>query len=126
MTEQDWAPPLNDREVRSPSLRGEWISFWITLGILSVLGAFVSLFIGGVLVMGSDGCGSESTRFLCTGFGQQTVFLLPWAGWLAAIVLSLATAAAASRRQGSPWLGILIGGLVYVVSVAVAYSIATP
>lgn len=106
---------------------GEWRSYWITLAILSVLGVVASLVIGVVMVMGTDGClASDHQNFICSQAGEQTVFWLPWAGWIGAIVSSAATAGVAARRHGSPWLGILIGGLIYVVAVVVDYSIVAP
>lgn len=92
---------------------------------MSLLGPAFSLLLGFVLVMSSDGCGSDDTRFICTGNGQQMVFWLPWIGWGAALMFSLIGAGLGARKRWTPWIGIPIGGLAYVGTAFVTYSIAT-
>jgi hypothetical protein len=74
--------------------------------VLSLLGAVFALFLGFVLVMSSDGCGSGATRFICTNGGQHTVFWLLWIAWAAAIVASLITGGMTTRKGWGPPTGI--------------------
>ncbi len=111
---------------RHPNWTGHRVGYAITVGVVALAGAVVSIVSGVLFVGASAGCGGSHGRFVCSVDGQQVVFWLPWAGWVLAIVSAVVYAVIAAGRSRLPWPGLGIGAVVYAVPFLIAYSIAAP
>lgn len=95
--------------------------FWGTFALLTVIGVPLSWLGSFIFVMTSDGCLAHNTGWLCTAWGQQIAYALPWTGWVLAIVASLTGVGLRRRHEGAPWAGLLTGGALYILIIGVGF-----
>lgn len=97
--------------------REGWHGFWIAFIPLTTIGFFVSWVASLGFAMSSDPClAAGQVGWLCTGWGQQLAGMIPWIGWGLAVASSLVGAAFKRRAAGAPWVGLLIGGALFVIA----------
>lgn len=98
----------------------------LTLGLLLLIPAgLVAVFLSGVLVMGSAGCGSSGSAMICSATVQMWVMVLPPAGAVTGMVVG-AILGTRSLRQSRPITNaVLAGWLVFAVAEASAIVLGT-
>jgi hypothetical protein len=100
------------------------IGFAVTCWFLAVAGGTAAVLFGSAAAASTGSCRPDRTLFPCTETGRQVVFLLPPAGWIAAILLAWATGTILIRHGKPRWPAVLVGVLAYAVAMIAGWFVA--
>ncbi|MCX5230637.1 hypothetical protein ABZY16_02890 [Streptomyces sp. NPDC006553] len=97
--------------------------YLVTLAVLVAGGLLIDMFALYISIFATDSCGSGNPAPACTTFGMLSMWALPWIGLGVAAAVSAGLGLPAWRRGRTPWLSLPIGAVLYVASLAGAWTI---
>ncbi|MEU1282354.1 hypothetical protein [Streptomyces sp. NPDC005805] len=99
-----------------------------TVAVLGGLGLLVNLLALYASIFATDDCGTgaASASFRCTTAGRLTMYALPWAGLVVAVVAATGLGVAAVNRGDSPWWFLLAGAGAHLAGLAGACAVMLP
>ncbi|RLV66774.1 hypothetical protein STAN_2295 [Streptomyces sp. CBMAI 2042] len=96
----------------------QWpLLYLCAVAVLAGFGLLVNLGALYVSIFATDDCGTTTpTPFRCTTAGTLTMYALPWAGLIGAVVAAVGLGLDAGGRCDSPWRFLLAGAGAHLVS----------
>ncbi|APE25693.1 hypothetical protein DEJ43_35430 [Streptomyces venezuelae ATCC 10712] len=106
--------------------RATWpTAYLVTIAALTGCGLMIDTMALYVSIFATDSCGSTNPAPVCTPVGMLSVWALPWVGLGVAAAVSAGLGVWAWRRGRTPWVLLPVGVVLYVASLAGAWTIMT-
>ncbi|MGH3759406.1 hypothetical protein [Actinophytocola sp.] len=95
----------------------------LTMGLYVLVSPFVFI-MGGLMVMASDACSSDSDRPICSPATQQLVWQLPAGCLVVGLIIGCVLGGRAIKRDRTPYPWIVLAWALPLVALVVSANIA--